>query len=73
MISKIQKHVIKADKAEKEINVTGNKSPVPQNISLIKASNVEDVFADVRGKVKCFGDVMEPETEKWLTCQANFN
>lgn len=55
----------KVEQTGEEIIVTRNKVPVFKIISLRRTGKVEELFADVRGKIKYRGDLMQPETEEW--------
>ena len=60
-----QEYFIKIEETGEEIIVTSNKKPVLKIISLKKKRNVDDVFSDVRGKIKYHEDILTPETEEW--------
>lgn len=62
---KTHEYFRKVEETGEEIIVTSNKIPVLKIISLKKKRNVDDVFADLRGKIKYHGDILTPETEEW--------
>ena len=62
---KTQEYFRKVEETGEEIIVTSNKVPVLKIISLKKQRNVDDVFADVQGKIKYHEDILTPETGEW--------
>ena len=55
----------KVEKGGEEIVVTSDKIPILKIVSLKKTGNVDDIFADARGKVKYRADILDPETGEW--------
>jgi len=49
--------------------VTNNNVPILKIIpsESKKKNHVQTVFADIRGTVKYFDDILKPETEEWAT------
>jgi prevent-host-death family protein len=47
--------------------VTSNGQPVLQVIPYRGELSVDEVFADVRGKIRYHGDLLEPTTAEWET------
>lgn len=49
-----------------DIVVTSNNMPIVKIVPFMsKKRKVEDVFKDVRGKIKYYDDVLTPETDEW--------
>ena len=48
-----------------ELIVTNNRVPVLKVIPIYKKRDVSEVFADIRGKVKYYEDILIPETNEW--------
>ena len=55
----------KVEKSGEEILVTDHDVAVVKIVPVRAKTRAEDVFADVRGKVKCHADLMEPTTDEW--------
>jgi len=62
---KVHEYFNKVEETGEEIIVTSDMIPVLKIIPLKKKKNANDIFADVRGKVKYHGDILEPEIEEW--------
>ena len=62
---KVQEYFRKVEESGEEIIVTSNKIPVIKIAPFKKTRNVDDVFADIRGKIKYHKDILTPETEEW--------
>jgi antitoxin (DNA-binding transcriptional repressor) of toxin-antitoxin stability system len=62
---KVQEYFRKVEESGEEIIVTSNKIPVIKIAPIKKTRNVDDVFADIRGKIKYYKDILTPETEEW--------
>ncbi len=62
---RVQEYFRKVEEKGEEIIVTRNKVPVIRITPLKKTRNVDDVFADIRGKIKYHKDILTPETEEW--------
>lgn len=62
---RMQEYFRKVEESGEEIIVTSNRIPIIKITSLKKTRNVNDVFADIRGKVKYHKDILTPETEEW--------
>ena len=61
----VHEYIRRVEERGEEIIVTSNKVPVIRITPLKKARNVNDLFADIRGKVKYYKDILIPETEEW--------
>ena len=61
----VHEYIRRVEERGEEIIVTSNKVPVIRITPLKKARNVNDLFADIRGKVKYHKDILIPETEEW--------
>ncbi len=48
-----------------ELIVTNNNVPTLKVIPIKEKMSVEDVFGDLRGKVRLDDSIMEPETDEW--------
>lgn len=48
-----------------ELMVTNNKIPTLKVVPIKKNKTVEQVFDDIRGKVKINDSIMKPETDEW--------
>ncbi|HEX4792792.1 MAG TPA: hypothetical protein VH370_03315 [Humisphaera sp.] len=55
----------RVEESGEELIITDNQVPVLKVVSLRKQRPASEVFADVRGKVKYHGDLLEPETKEW--------
>ncbi len=53
------------EKTGEELIVTNNNVPTLKVIPIKKKMSVEDVFGDLRGKVKLDDSIMKPETDEW--------
>ena len=64
--AKMLEYFRRIEKNGEEIIVTDHGVPVIR-INSIKANKktVDEVFKDLRGKVKYYDDIMKPETEEW--------
>lgn len=71
---KVSKGVLKArmleyfrrvQKTGEELIVTDHRVPVLKVVPLRPRQSPADLFADVRGKVRYTGDLLEPETDAW--------
>jgi prevent-host-death family protein len=71
---KVSKGVLKAKMLEyfrhveqtgEELIVTNNNVPTLKVIPIKEKMSVEDVFGDLRGKVRLDDSIMEPETDEW--------
>lgn len=49
-----------------ELIVTNNGQPVLRIVPYRRALTVDSVFADVRGKIRYHGDLLEPTTGEWV-------
>lgn len=70
----VSKHVLKAKMLEyfrqveatgEELVVTHHHKPVLRITPVVAKRPVDEIFADLRGKVKYHGDLLEPETAEW--------
>ena len=64
-LRRVQEYFRKVEEKGEEIIVTSRKIPVIRISPLKKTRNVDDVFADIRGKIKYHKDILIPETEEW--------
>ena len=55
----------RVEKTGEELIVTDHRVPVLKVVPLRPKQSVDDLFADVRGKFRCTGDLLEPETAEW--------
>jgi PHD/YefM family antitoxin component YafN of YafNO toxin-antitoxin module len=62
---KIREYFQKIEDTGEDLIVTRDKVPVFKIVSLKNKPSVEDVFADVRGNVKYYKNILTPETEEW--------
>lgn len=64
---KIHEYFQEVEEKGEDIIVTNNKIAVFKIVSLRRKKNreVDDVFADLRGKIKYHADILEPETGEW--------
>jgi antitoxin (DNA-binding transcriptional repressor) of toxin-antitoxin stability system len=62
---KVHEYFNKVVETGEEIIVTSNMNPILKIIPIKKKKDAADVFADVRGKVKYYSDILEPEIEEW--------
>ena len=53
------------EKTGEELVVTNNNVPTLKVIPIKKKMSVEDVFGDLRGKVRLDDSIMKPETDEW--------
>ncbi|MBA7705128.1 hypothetical protein ES703_113952 [subsurface metagenome] len=53
------------EKTGEELIVTNNNVPTLKVIPIKKKMSVEDVFGDLRGKVRLDDSIMKPETDEW--------
>ena len=63
----MQEYFKKVEQTGEELIVTNNNVPILKIIPLKKKNHVQTVFADIRGTVKYFDDILKPETEEWAT------
>lgn len=61
----MQEYFQKVEQSGEELIVTNNNVPILKIIPLMKKDHVKNVFADIRGTVKYFDDILKPETEEW--------
>jgi antitoxin (DNA-binding transcriptional repressor) of toxin-antitoxin stability system len=62
---KMNEYFQKVEDNNEELVVTQDEVPVLKIIPIKKVKSVDDVFGDVRGKIKYNGDILEPETGEW--------
>jgi len=48
-----------------ELVITNEGRPVLKIVSYKPALTVDEAFADVRGKIRYLGDLLEPATDEW--------
>ncbi len=53
------------EKTGEELIVTNNNVPTLKVIPIKKKMSVEDVFGDLREKVRLDDSIMKPETDEW--------
>ena len=63
--AKMLEYFRKVEETGEELIVTNNNIPTIRVIPIKKKKRVEDIFADIRGKVKIGDDIMVPETDEW--------
>lgn len=64
--AKMLEYFRRVERTGEEIIVTDHKVPVLKIQSLKdKKYTVDEVFKDLRGKVKVSEDIMKPDTEEW--------
>jgi antitoxin (DNA-binding transcriptional repressor) of toxin-antitoxin stability system len=64
--AKMLEYFRRIERTGEEIVVTDHKVPVLKIQSIKdRKYTVDEVFADLRGKVKISEDIMKPETEEW--------
>jgi prevent-host-death family protein len=64
--AKMLEYFRRVERTGEEIIVTDHKVPVLKIQSLKdRKYSVDEVFADIRGKVKISEDIMKPDTEEW--------
>ena len=64
--AKMLEYFRRIEKTGEEIVVTDHRTPVIRiNPIKTKKRTVDEVFKDLRGKVKYYDDIMKPETEEW--------
>jgi hypothetical protein len=62
----LQKYFAHIEKTGEDVIVTDkNNIPFIKLVPLKTKPGVEDVFEDIRGKVKYYDDILKPETEEW--------
>lgn len=66
---KLKAHMLeyfrKVEETGKELIVTDNRKPVSKVIPLYPKKSPDEIFGDVRGKIKYSGDIRETETGEW--------
>lgn len=62
---RVQEYFLKIEETGEELIVTRDEVPVFKIVSLQKKQNVDQLFADVRGKVKYHNNILDPETDEW--------
>ncbi|MBN2012942.1 type II toxin-antitoxin system Phd/YefM family antitoxin [candidate division KSB1 bacterium] len=63
--AKMLEYFRQVEQTGEELIVTNNKIPTLKVVPIRKNKSVEDVFGDLRGKVKIDDSIMNPETEEW--------
>ena len=64
--AKMLEYFRNVEQTGEELIVTNNRIPVLKVIPINnKKRDVENVFADIRGKVKYNEDILAPETDEW--------
>ncbi len=61
----MQKYFAHIERTGEDVIVTKNKIPFARLTLLKSKTRVENLFGDVRGRVKYYDDVLKPETEEW--------
>ncbi len=57
------------EESGEELIVTNNNTPTLKVVPIKKKQKVEDVFADLRGKVSMDDSIMQPESDEWGNSQ----
>ena len=63
--SKMLEYFRRVEDEGEELIVTHNQVPVLKVVPLRRAQSASDAFADLRGKLKYDGDLLEPTTDEW--------
>ena len=63
--AKMLEYFRRVEQTGEELIVTNNHIPVIKVIPIYKKRDVAVVFADIRGKVKYYEDILIPETDEW--------
>lgn len=63
--TKMQEYFQKVEQSGEELIVTKRNVAIFKIIPLKKKHSVNDLFADIRGTVKYYDDLLKPETEEW--------
>ncbi len=63
--AKMLEYFREVEQTGEELIVTSNNVPTLRVIPIKQKHKVEDVFADLRGKVRIDDSIMQPETEDW--------
>ncbi len=61
----IRKYFSHIERTGEDVVVTENEIPFVRLTPVKSKSGVDEIFADVRGRVRYFDDVLKPETEEW--------
>ncbi|MCK4763145.1 MAG: type II toxin-antitoxin system Phd/YefM family antitoxin [Candidatus Aminicenantes bacterium] len=63
--AKMLEYFRRVEQTGEELIVTNNRAPVLKVIPIGDKKDVAEVFADMRGKVKYYDDILTPETDEW--------
>jgi antitoxin (DNA-binding transcriptional repressor) of toxin-antitoxin stability system len=63
--AKMLEYFREVERTGKELIVTDNQIPVLRILPIKTKRKVNDVFADLRGKLQYKGELTEPSTEEW--------
>ena len=63
--AKMLEYFRRVERTGEELIVTNNGVPTLKVVPIKKRLTVEDVFGEMRGKVKIDNSIMKPETEEW--------
>ncbi len=63
--AKMLEYFRRVERTGEELIVTNNGVPTLKVVPIKKRLTVEDVFGEMRGKVKIDDSIMKPETEEW--------
>jgi prevent-host-death family protein len=63
--AKMLEYFRKVEETGEELVVTNNNVPTLKVIPIKKKKRIEDIFGDIRGKIKISDAIMKPETEEW--------
>jgi len=55
----------RVEETGEELVVTDNGKPVCKVVPLVAKKDPDEVFADLRGRIRYNGDILEPETDEW--------
>ncbi len=63
--TKMVEYFKQVEQTGEELIVTEKNVPIVKIIPIQEKKHVKDIFADIQGNVKYYGDILEPETEEW--------
>jgi prevent-host-death family protein len=63
--TKMNEYFKQVETTGEELIVTNRNMPIAKITPIRKKKHVEDVFADIRGKIKYRQDILKPETGEW--------
>ncbi len=63
--SKMLEYLRRVEEEGEELIVTHNRTPVVKVVPLRRKRSAAEVFADVRGKIRYHGNLLESEADEW--------